>query len=315
MKHLISLEDTSRDEAVGLLDLADQLKSDWHASCLAPSLKGATVANLFFEDSTRTRLSFELAEKRLGAEVLNFTSQGSSISKGESLADTASTICAMGIDAIVVRHQSAGSAHLLATKDWTNVPILNAGDGAHQHPTQALLDAMSLREHLRSLGEKKADFEGNRVVIVGDLLHSRVVRSNVNLLKALGAEVILVGPRSLLPIGIEEWGAQVETNFDEVIDSQPDAVMMLRVQKERMSKVGGGYFPSVGDYVKRYGLTSERFGRLSSTCAIMHPGPMNRGLEICDEAADAPTSLILRQVENGVFVRMAGLKTLVNGAK
>ncbi|AOZ72620.1 aspartate carbamoyltransferase [Boudabousia tangfeifanii] len=320
MKHLLSTFDLSKETAVALLDHAEELASRISQDRQLDLLAGKTVANLFFEDSTRTRLSFELAAHQLGARVMNFSAAGSSISKGESLKDTAQTLAAMTVDAMVIRHRSAGAADRLAHAGWIEVPILNAGDGAHEHPTQALLDAMALRRHHNQVPAKEAatklvgaDLSGARVLIVGDLLHSRVVRSNVALLNTLGAEVALVAPHSLLPAGVETWQAEVFTNFDEALASNPTAVMMLRVQKERMSSAGGGFFPSVGEYVRAYGLTDERFRALDPKVRIMHPGPINRGLELSDLAADNAQAIILEQVGCGVAVRMAALDWLVNG--
>ncbi|OKL49109.1 aspartate carbamoyltransferase [Boudabousia liubingyangii] len=310
MKNLLTLSGISNSEAITLLDRVQNMKTKFGTPDFEPTLAGATVANLFFEDSTRTRLSFSLAAERLGARVVNFSAAGSSLSKGESLRDTVATITSMGIDAVVIRHQAVGAGQLVAK--WTGLPVLNGGDGAHQHPTQALLDAVSLREYLHESPLGK-DLAGTKLLIVGDLLHSRVVRSNVDLMVALGAEVTLVGPSTLLPPGVHTWPVKVTTDFDAAIATQPDAVMMLRVQKERMSSAGGGYFPSVGDYIRQYCLNPERYEKLGEKCAILHPGPLNRGLEICDQAADGPGSLILKQVNNGVFVRMAMLDLLING--
>ena len=239
------------------------------------------------------------------------------MSKGESLKDTALTLQAMGADAVIVRHSSSGAAHRLAHAGWMDLPVLNAGDGTHQHPTQALLDAMTLRRHYApSLGEDGtpapgSGLDGAHVVIVGDVLHSRVARSNVDLLTLLGARVTLVAPPTLLPIGVDTWNCETSYNFDEALASEPDAVMMLRVQRERMSSAGGGFFPSPGAYHAEYGLTPERFTKLRSDAVVMHPGPMNRGLEICAEAADSDQSVIVEQVSNGVCIRMAALYLLL----
>ena len=294
MKHLLSAKDLTHDEAVMVLDTAEAMAATQsHAVKKLPTLRGKTVVNLFFEDSTRTRLSFEAAAKRLSADVINFSAKGSSLSKGESLKDTAQTIMAMGADAVVVRHSACGAAHLLAHAGWINVPVLNAGDGTHQHPTQALLD-------------------GARVIIVGDVLHSRVARSNVDLMTALGAKVTLVAPPTLLPVGMDDWPCEVSYNLDEAIEEiQPDAVMMLRVQRERMSAAGGGFFPSPAEYSSVYGLNSARRRAMPEHAIVMHPGPMNRGLEITAEAADDPRSRIIEQVGNGVSVRMAALYLLL----
>ena len=249
MKHLLSAKDLTHDEAVMVLDTAEAMAATQrHAVKKLPTLRGKTVVNLFFEDSTRTRLSFEAAAKRLSADVINFSAKGSSLSKGESLKDTAQTIMAMGADAVVVRHSACGAAHLLAHAGWINVPVLNAGDGTHQHPTQALLDAFTLRRHLHRGADLAAPegsgLDGAHVAIVGDVLHSRVARSNVDLLTLLGARVTLVAPPTLLPIGVETWNCDTSYNLDEALASRPDAVMMLRVQRERMSSAGGGFFPS-----------------------------------------------------------------------
>ena len=322
MKHLLSAKDLTHDEAVMVLDTAEAMAATQrHAVKKLPTLRGKTVVNLFFEDSTRTRLSFEAAAKRLSADVINFSAKGSSVSKGESLKDTAQTIMAMGADAVVVRHSACGAAHLLAHAGWINVPVLNAGDGTHQHPTQALLDAMTLRRWYVPGAPATADgspcpqgrdLEGARLIIVGDVLHSRVARSNVDLMTALGAKVTLVAPPTLLPVGMDDWPCEVSYNLDEAIEEiQPDAVMMLRVQRERMSAAGGGFFPSPGEYSSVYGLTSARRRAMPEHAIVMHPGPMNRGLEITAEAADDPRSRIIEQVGNGVSVRMAALYLLL----
>ncbi len=326
LDHLISIRDLDRREAILLLDTAEAMAATQSRRVKKlPTLHGRTVINLFFEDSTRTRLSFEAAAKRLSADVINFTAKGSSVSKGESLKDTALTLQAMGADAVVIRHQSSGAAHRLAHAGWIDLPVLNAGDGTHQHPTQALLDAMTLRRHLRRDAETAApvppqepvapgtDLSGVHVVIVGDVLHSRVARSNVDLLTMLGARVTLVAPPTLLPVGIETWDCAVDYDLDHALDAGdgPDAVMMLRVQRERMSGAGGGFFPSPGEYHAAYGLDRTRFERLPERTVVMHPGPMNRGLEISAEAADSPRSVVVEQVANGVSVRMAALYLLL----
>lgn len=327
MKHLLSAKDLSHDEAVMVLDTAEAMAATQrHAVKKLPTLRGKTVVNLFFEDSTRTRLSFEAAAKRLSADVINFSAKGSSVSKGESLKDTAQTIMAMGADAVVIRHSACGAAHLLAHAGWINVPVLNAGDGTHQHPTQALLDAMTLRRWYQPGGPVSGprrgrdgspaaqgqDLDGARVIIVGDVLHSRVARSNVDLLTTLGASVTLVAPPTLLPVGMEDWPCHVSYDLDAAIaEAEPDAVMMLRVQRERMSAAGGGFFPSPGEYSRRYGLGAARRAAMPEHAVIMHPGPMNRGLEITAEAADDPRSRVIEQVSNGVSVRMAALYLLL----
>ncbi|WP_127842095.1 aspartate carbamoyltransferase catalytic subunit [Actinomyces wuliandei] len=326
MKHLLSAKDLSHDEAVSFLDTAETMAATQrHAVKKLPTLRGKTVVNLFFEDSTRTRLSFEAAAKRLSADVINFSAKGSSLSKGESLKDTAQTIMAMGADAVVVRHSASGAAHLLAHAGWISVPVLNAGDGTHQHPTQALLDAMTLRRWYApgprggrgegvdgSPAPQGRDLDGARVIIVGDVLHSRVARSNVDLLSTLGAQVTLVAPSTLLPVGMEDWPCQVSYDLDEAIARiRPDAVMMLRVQRERMSAAGGGFFPSPAEYSSAFGLDQARRAAMPDHAIVMHPGPMNRGLEITAGAADDPRSRIIEQVGNGVSVRMAALYLLL----
>jgi aspartate carbamoyltransferase catalytic subunit len=268
-----------------------------------PTLRGRTVVNLFFEDSTRTRISFELAAKRLSADVVTFSAKGSSVSKGESLKDTALTLEAMGADAVVCRHSMSGAPHRLA--GWVRGSVLNAGDGTHEHPTQALLDAYTMRQRLGRV-------DGLRVAIVGDVLHSRVARSNVLLLHTLGAEITLVAPPTLLPVGVGEWPAAVSYDLDATLP-KADVVMMLRVQRERM---GQAYFPSEREYSRRYGLDRHRMGLLPDDAIVMHPGPMNRGMEIAAEVADDPRrSTIVEQVSNGVSVRMAVLYLLLGGAQ
>ncbi|EGQ73679.1 aspartate carbamoyltransferase catalytic subunit [Actinomyces sp. oral taxon 448] len=327
MKHLLSAQDLTHEEAVMILDTAEAMAATQrHAVKKLPTLRGKTVVNLFFEDSTRTRLSFEAAAKRLSADVINFSAKGSSVSKGESLKDTAQTIMAMGADAVVVRHRACGAAHLLAHAGWIDVPVLNAGDGTHQHPTQALLDAMTLRRWYAPGGPDSGaaragdgtpapqgrDLAGARVVIVGDVLHSRVARSNVALLTTLGARVTLVAPPTLLPVGMDEWTCRVRYDLDAAIEEvEPDAVMMLRIQRERMSAAGGGFFPSPAEYSQAYGLNLARRAAMPSHAIVMHPGPMNRGLEITAEAADDPRSRVIEQVGNGVSVRMAALYLLL----
>lgn len=327
MRHLLSAKDLDHDEAVMVLDTAEAMAATQrHAVKKLPTLRGKTVVNLFFEDSTRTRLSFEAAAKRLSADVINFSAKGSSVSKGESLKDTAQTIMAMGADAVVVRHRACGAAHLLAHAGWIDVPVLNAGDGTHQHPTQALLDAMTLRRWYAPGGPDSGaaragdgtpapqgrDLAGARVVIVGDVLHSRVARSNVALLTTLGARVTLVAPPTLLPVGMDEWTCRVRYDLDAAIEEvEPDAVMMLRIQRERMSAAGGGFFPSPAEYSQAYGLNLARRAAMPSHAIVMHPGPMNRGLEITAEAADDPRSRVIEQVGNGVSVRMAALYLLL----
>lgn len=307
MKHLVSVADLTKAEAINILDTAAQLDSvtDQGAKKL-PTLRGHTVVNLFYEDSTRTRLSFELAAKRLSADVITFSAKGSSVSKGESLKDTALTLEAMGADAVVIRHSASGAAHQMAHTGWINAHIINAGDGTHEHPTQALLDAYTIRRHL---GETGQGCDGLTVGIVGDVLHSRVARSNISLLSALGAQVVVIGPPTLMPVGIEDWPCEVRYQLD---DSLPelDAVMMLRVQQERMN---GSFFPSSEEYSREYGLNRVRAAMLPTHAIVLHPGPMNRGVEITAEVADGDRSVITEQVANGVKVRMAVLYLLIGG--
>lgn len=308
MRHLLSTADLSRDEAIALLDLSDEMAGvNERGLRKLPSLRGKTVVNLFFEDSTRTRVSFEIAAKRLSADLINFSAKGSSVSKGESLKDTAQTLAAGGVDAFVIRHSASGAARSLAERGWTDVPVVNAGDGTHEHPTQALLDAMTMRERLHGLGATRGrDLSGVKVAIVGDIAHSRVARSNIALLNTLGAEVHLIGPATLLPSGF----ANTHNDFDEALNSiKPDVVMMLRIQLERMQSA---FFPSAIEYSKFWGLNEERFAGLKDSTVIMHPGPMNRGLEIASSVADSRQSAIVRQVANGISVRMAVLYNLVS---
>jgi aspartate carbamoyltransferase catalytic subunit len=316
MKHLLSTADLDVHDAVHILDTAGSMAATQAREIKKlPTLRGRTVVNLFFEDSTRTRISFETAAKRLSADVINFSAKGSSVSKGESLKDTALTLQAMGADAVVIRHHASGAPHTLATSGWTTGAVINAGDGMHQHPTQALLDAYTLRRHLAGPGDVTGrDLAGLRIAIVGDVLHSRVARSNVHLLHTLGAEVILVAPPTLLPVGVGAWPARVSYHLDEVIaDEKPDAIMMLRVQRERMSSAGGGFFPSPLEYTRRYGLDARRLSLLPEHAIVLHPGPMNRGLEISADAADSARAVIVEQVANGVAVRMAVLYLLLAG--
>jgi aspartate carbamoyltransferase catalytic subunit len=307
-RHLISVQDLSKPEALGLLATAKELAriTDGPNKKL-PTLRGKSIVNLFFEDSTRTRISFETAAKRLSADVINFSAKGSSVSKGESLKDTAQTLQAMGADAVVIRHGSSGAAKRLADTQWISATVINAGDGTHEHPTQALLDAFTIKEHLRADAQ---DLSGVNVVIVGDILHSRVARSNVLLLDKLGAKITLVAPPTLLPVGVFEWPVEVSYNLDDVID-KCDVIMMLRIQLERMQD---SYFPTEREYARRYGLNSLRLSKLKSTAIVMHPGPMNRGLEISADSADDLRSVVVDQVKNGVSVRMAVLYELLGGA-
>jgi len=302
--HLLSAGDLDRTDAVRILDTAEELLSVASRPIKKmPTLRGRTVVNLFFEDSTRTRISFEAAAKRLSADVINFSAKGSSVSKGESLKDTALTLQAMGADAVIVRHQNSGAPHRLAHAKWTRGAVINAGDGTHEHPTQALLDAFTMRRHL-------GEIEGRNVTIVGDVLHSRVARSNALLLDTLGAHVTLVAPPTLLPVGVDHW--PVETSYDlDAVMEKSDVVMMLRVQQERMN---AAFFPSAREYSRRYGLDTARVNRLPEHAIVMHPGPMNRGMEISADVADHARSVIVEQVTNGVAVRMAVLYLLLGGA-
>jgi aspartate carbamoyltransferase catalytic subunit len=300
-RHLLSAKDLDRDQALLILDTAETLSEIAKRPIKKlPTLRGRTVVNLFYEDSTRTRTSFEVAAKRLSADVINFSAKGSSVSKGESLKDTAWTLEAMGADAVVIRHSASGAPHRLA--GWVKGSVINAGDGTHEHPTQALLDAYTMRQRLGRL-------EGLRVTIVGDVIHSRVARSNVALLHTLGAETTLVAPPTLLPVGVETWPVTVSYDLDSVLPKS-DVVMMLRVQRERM---GAAYFPSSREYSRRYGLDRDRMATLPDEAIVMHPGPMNRGVEIAAEVADSPRSTIVDQVTNGVSVRMALLYLMLGG--
>ncbi|MGB9378617.1 MAG: aspartate carbamoyltransferase catalytic subunit [Mycobacteriales bacterium] len=303
-RHLLSAADLDRESATAILDTAEQMDKALAGREVKklPTLRGRTVVNLFFEDSTRTRTSFELAAKRLSADVINFSAKGSSVSKGESLKDTALTLEAMGSDAVVIRHSMSGAPHRLA--GWIRGSVVNAGDGTHEHPTQALLDAFTIRRRTGRL-------EGLRVVIVGDVLHSRVARSNVLLLHTLGADVTLVAPPTLVPVGVEDWPATVSYDLDSVLP-KADAVMMLRVQRERMS---ASFFPTQREYSRRYGLDRQRLAKMPDDAIVMHPGPMNRGMEIAAEVADSVRSTIVEQVSNGVSVRMAVLYLLLGGGE
>ena len=308
-RHLLSAADLDHDDAVLVLDPAKELAAvRGRAVKKLPTLRGRTVVNLFFEDSTRTRISFEAAAKRLSADVINFSAKGSSVSKGESLKDTAMTLQAMGADGVVIRHSASGAPHRLATSGWISAAVVNAGDGTHEHPTQALLDAYTMREHLAG---GTGDLAGLRVTIVGDVLHSRVARSNVLLLDTLGAAVTLVAPPTLLPVGVECWPCAVSYDLDAPLPDT-DALMMLRVQRERMS---AAFFPSEREYARRYGLDARRAALLPEHAIVMHPGPMNRGMEITAEVADGPRSVIVEQVTNGVSIRMAVLYLQLGGAE
>jgi aspartate carbamoyltransferase catalytic subunit len=305
MRHLLSMEDLGTDEILELLSTAESMHDVQRREVKKlPTLRGRTVVNLFFEDSTRTRSSFEIAGKWLSADVINISGKGSSTSKGESLRDTAMTVAAMGVDGLVIRHHASGAARQVS--QWVDASIINAGDGMHEHPTQALLDAYTMRQAL-------GDLSGRHVAIVGDLTHSRVLRSNLICLSRLGARVTVVAPPTLMPSGIAAWasadGFATSYDLDDVLP-QADAVMMLRVQRERMS---GGYFPTPREYTVGYGLTRDRLRLLQEHTVICHPGPMNRGLEIAADAADAARSLILDQVSAGVAVRMSVLYHLLAG--
>lgn len=313
MKHLLSISDLSKDEIVGLLDEADRFHEvlDGREVKKLPTLRGRTVFTLFYENSTRTRSSFETAGKWMSADVINLSASTSSVKKGESLKDTGLTLSSIGADAIIIRHPSSGAAQQLS--EWVapggNGPsVINAGDGAHQHPTQALLDALTMRQRL---GLKDGNFSGLKVKIVGDCLHSRVVRSNVDLLTTLGAEVTLVAPPTLLPSGVDTWPVNVSYNFDSEI-ADADVVMMLRVQAERMN---GGFFPSHREYANLYGLSMTRAAAMKKDAIVMHPGPMLRGMEINYAVADYDQTAVLQQVNNGVHVRMAVLFTLLTNGE
>ncbi|TBN56758.1 aspartate carbamoyltransferase catalytic subunit [Glaciihabitans arcticus] len=311
MRHLLSTKDLSRDEAVAILDIAEDMADVATREVKKlPALRGKTVVNLFFEDSTRTRISFEAAAKRLSADVINFSAKGSSVSKGESLKDTAQTLAAIGADAVVIRHHASGAPNVLAQSGWIDAGIVNAGDGTHEHPTQALLDAFTIRRRLHGHGARGKALDGVRVTIVGDILHSRVARSNVWLLTTLGAEVHLVAPATLVPLGIDGWPVTIGYDLDQAIAAQPDVIMMLRIQSERMH---AAFFPTAREYSRQWGLDDERLAKLPDGSLVMHPGPMNRGLEISANAADSPRSTVLEQVANGVSIRMAVLYLLLAG--
>jgi len=304
-RHLLSIDDLDAAGIQQLFTTAGQMHDVQRREVKKlPALRGRTVINLFFEDSTRTRSSFEIAGKWLSADVINLSAKGSSASKGESLRDTVRTVTAMGVDGLVVRHSASGAAAQIS--QWVDVPVVNAGDGTHEHPTQALLDGYTLTRRLGTL-------EGKHVVIVGDVTHSRVFRSNVKSLRKLGASVTVVAPPTLMPAGVGEWskaeGFATSYDLDAVLPTA-DAVMMLRVQRERMS---GGYFPTPREYTIGYGLTRDRLGLLAPGTPILHPGPMNRGLEIAADAADAADSLVLDQVSAGVAIRMSVLYHLLAG--
>ena len=302
-EHLLSMHDVSADDVVRILDTAESFREvGTRVIKKVPALRGRTVVNLFYENSTRTRISFELAAKRLSADVINFTTGGSSVSKGESLKDTALTLQAMGADAIVIRHSSSGSPHQL-TK-WVRGHVLNAGDGTHEHPTQALLDLYTMRERFGRL-------DGLRVAIVGDVLHSRVARSLTFGLVKMGADVTLVGPPTLIPPDAPAWGVQVSYDIESVLPKL-DVTYVLRVQRERQRLE---FFPSVREYSRLFGVTTRRVAMLPEGALIMHPGPMNRGVEIDSDVADLPQSVIEEQVTNGIAVRMSLLYLMLGGSR
>lgn len=308
-RHLLSAADLSRDDATAILDDADRFREALLGREVKklPTLRGRTIITMFYENSTRTRVSFEVAGKWMSADVINVSASGSSVAKGESLRDTALTLRAAGADALIIRHPASGAAQQLA--EWTaeedggGPSVINAGDGTHEHPTQALLDALTIRQRLGGI-------EGKRVVIVGDVLHSRVARSNVTLLATLGAEVVLVAPPTLLPTGVADWPVSVSYDLDAELPAA-DAVLMLRVQAERMN---GAFFPSAREYSVRYGLSEKRQAMLPDRAVVLHPGPMLRGMEIAYQVADSSQSAVLQQVSNGVHVRMAVLFHLLVGA-
>ncbi len=311
MRHLLDTKHLGRVEALRILDVAEDMADTQRREIKKlPTLRGKTVVNLFFEDSTRTRISFEAAAKRLSADVINFSAKGSSVSKGESLQDTAQTLQAMGADAVVIRHGASGAPRTLATSGWISAGVVNAGDGTHEHPTQALLDAFTIRKRFFGAESRGRDLAGLRVAIVGDILHSRVARSGVWLLHTLGAEVALVGPPTLMPQDASAWPATIGYDLDAAIAEGPDALMMLRIQLERMN---AAYFPNEREYTRSWGLDARRLAALPADSIVMHPGPMNRGLEISADAADSARSTVREQVTNGVSVRMAVLYLLLAG--
>ena len=313
MRHLLSAADLDHTEALLVLDTAEKMAQTQQREIKKlPTLRGRTVVNLFFEDSTRTRISFEAAAKRLSADVINFSAKGSSVSKGESLKDTAQTLAAIGADAVVIRHAAAGAPQVLANSGWINAGIVNAGDGMHEHPTQALIDAFTIRRRLHGAAARGRDLDGVQVIIVGDIVHSRVARSNVWLLTTLGATVRLVAPATLLPVNTSGWPVTVGYDLDSALESQPGVIMMLRIQAERMH---GSFFPNAREYAGQWGLTDARLAKLADGSIVMHPGPMNRGLELSSRAADSQHSSVLEQVANGVSVRMAVLYLLLSGGQ
>ena len=308
-QNLLSVNDLTKEQSLDLITTAKYMAAISEGpNRKLPTLRGKTVVNLFFEDSTRTRISFETAAKRLSADVINFSAKGSSASKGEGLKDTAQTLQAMGADAVIIRHSASGAAARLAASNWISASIINAGDGTHEHPTQALLDAYTIKNELAA---DKKDLAGIKVAIVGDILHSRVARSNVLLLHKLGAKIKLIAPPTLMPVGISDWPVEPSFALDDAI-ADCDVVMMLRIQLERMNSA---YFPNEREYSRNYGLTKNRINALKNNAIIMHPGPMNRGLEISAECADDVKSVIVDQVKNGVAMRMAVLYHLLGGAR
>ncbi|WP_026139659.1 aspartate carbamoyltransferase catalytic subunit [Leucobacter salsicius] len=314
MRHLLDTRTLSRDDAILILDTAEDMSATQQREVKKlPTLRGKSVVNLFFEDSTRTRISFEAAAKRLSADVINFSAKGSSVSKGESLKDTAQTLQAIGADGVVIRHPASGAPARLASSEWIDAGVLNAGDGTHEHPTQALLDAFTMRRRIHGEASRGRGLDGVSVVIVGDIAHSRVARSNLWLLGTLGARVSFVAPETLLPFGARGWPVEIYHSLDEALRiEQPDVVMMLRIQTERMH---AAFFPNEREYARNWGLDNARLARLTDTAIVMHPGPMNRGLEISSAAADSPRSTVLEQVANGVSVRMAALYLLLSGER
>ena len=314
MRHLLSTRDLSRDAAVQILDIAEDMADVQQREVKKlPTLRGKTVVNLFFEDSTRTRISFEAAAKRLSADVINFSAKGSSVSKGESLKDTAQTLAAMGADGVVIRHSASGAPQVLAQSDWIDAGVVNAGDGTHEHPTQALLDAFTMRRRLHGAASRGKALDGVSVVIVGDILHSRVARSNLWLLRTLGAEVTFVAPATLVPVGVGSWPVEVSFDLDETLArTRPDVLMMLRIQSERMN---AAYFPSAREYARQWGLDDERAAGRGPQKKVMNTRPHKRGPQISAGAADSPQSTVLEQVANGVSIRMAVLYLLLSGER
>jgi aspartate carbamoyltransferase catalytic subunit len=302
IKHLLSVNQLAREDVLRILDTAESFREvGTRVIKKVPALRGRTVVNLFYENSTRTRISFEVAAKRLSADVINFSSSGSSVSKGESLKDTALTLQAMGADAIVIRHSSSGAPYTLSR--WVTASVINAGDGTHEHPTQALLDLFTIREHFPS-------FEGLRMAIVGDVRHSRVARSLSFAGTEMGMEVTLVGPPTLIPPEAQGWGVSVSHDLDSLLPKL-DVCYMLRVQRERQRQQ---FFPSVREYARLFGLSAARVGQLPEQAVVMHPGPMNRGVEIASDVADLPRAVITDQVTNGIAVRMSLLYLMLGGS-